>query len=445
MSLDTDQSAGEVLTRVEQLIVTLREAERGPGPLLVGLEHEKLLFPQGSVLPVAYEGPAGVRAVLEAFARHGYSEFREGPGLPPIAMVRGVETISLEPGGQLELSGSPFRSAREAHQENLRHLEDLKIVVGALGLRVVALGYRPFVGLDEMPWMPKTRYQVMRETLVSRGRLARAMMLMTATGQVSLDWRDEADCVKKVVASARISPLLVALFANSPIANGAVTGYQSWRSRVWNEVDPARCGYPQAMLDGSFSYRAYVEWAMDAPMLFLRRHGQYINPMATFRQLLEGGWEGERLTMSDWTDHLSTLFPEVRLKKIIEIRSADGNDPAMTGALAALMRGLLYEPTALDEVSRVVPPLSPRAHLELHAAAQVSGLAARLGAGTLADHARELVGVARRGLERLDPLDVPLLEPLEEIARSGRSRATGVLERFEAEKDPAAFLGAFEI
>lgn len=445
MSLDTNQSAGDVLTQLDQLVATLREAERGPGPLLIGLEHEKLLFPRGTTRPVAYEGASSVRALLEAFERRGYLAFREGPGLPPIAMVKGVQTISLEPGGQLELSGSPFGTAREAHQENLDHLVELKALAEPLGLQAVALGYRPFVGLDEMPWMPKSRYQLMRETLVSRGRLARAMMLMTATGQVSLDWRDEADCAKKVIASARIAPILVALFANSPIANGELTGYQSWRSRVWNEVDPARCGYPPAMLDGSFSYRAYVEWVVDAPMLFLRRDGRYLDPRATFRQLMERGWEGQPLTMSDWSDHLSTMFPEVRLKKIIEIRSADANDAAMTGALAALMRALLYEPSALADVSQVLPPLSPSAHLELHASAQRSGLQARLGAGTLADYAVELVALARRSLLRLDPLDAPLLEPLREIAHSGRARAVDVAAQFEAEKEPAAFLRRFEL
>lgn len=445
MSLDTDQSAGEALTRVDQLVMTLREAERRSGPLLIGLEHEKLLFPRGTSQPVAYEGPSGIQRLLEAFKVHGYTEHREAPGLPPIAMVRGSETISLEPGGQLELSGSPFQTAREAHAENLRHLSDLRAIAGRLGVEVVALGYRPFVTLDEMPWMPKTRYRVMQTTLVGRGRLARAMMLMTATGQVSLDWRDEADCVKKVVASARIAPLLVALFANSPIAEGRVTGYQSYRSRVWNEVDAARCGYPVSMLDGSFSYRAYVEWAIDAPVLFLRRNGQYLDPRATFRQLLERGHEGRPLTMSDWVDHLSTLFPEVRLKRIIEIRSADANTPALTASLAALMRGLLYVPEVLDAASRLMPSLTPSEHLEVHGAAQRLGLGARLGRGSLADYALELVRLARAGLERIDPLDAPLLDPLEAIARAGRAPAVDVLARFEAMKDPLAFLEGFRL
>lgn len=443
MSLDAKQTVSEPIGSVAELVDGMRAGEHPEGPLLLGLEHERLLFPADAATPVPYEGPAGVGALLEGFRRFGFSEFREGPGLPIIAMQRGVETISLEPGGQLELSGTPFVTAREAHAENVRHAAELVQVARELGLRAVTLGYRPFTTLAEMPWMPKTRYRVMRETLGRRGRLAFDMMLMTATGQVSLDWRDEADCVRKVTGAVRVSPLLVALFANSPLAQGQPTGYQSWRSRVWSEVDPARCGYPAAMLDGSFSYQAYVDWALDAPLLFLRRDGQYLAPKLTFREFLARGHEGRPATHADWTDHLSTLFPEVRLKRVIEIRAADGNGLALTGALAALMRGLLYDRAALEGATRLLPPLSPREHLELHAAAQMQGLGARLGAGTLADYGAELVELAAAGLGRLGDDDVSLLEPLREVARSRRAPAVAVLEAFERQADPARFLDGF--
>lgn len=443
MSLDAKQTVSEPIGSVNELVDTLRAGEHREGPLLLGLEHERLIFPADGATPVPYEGPSGIGALLEGFRPLGFTEYREAPELPVIAMQRGIETVSLEPGGQLELSGSPFPTAREAHAENVRHAAELRRITDALGLRAVTLGYRPFTTLAEMPWMPKTRYRVMRETLGRRGRLAFDMMLMTATGQVSLDWRDEADCVRKVTASVRVSPLLVALFANSPIAQGQPTGYLSWRSRVWNEVDPARCGYPEAMLDGSFSYQAYVEWALDAPLLFLRRDGQYLAPKLTFREFLARGYEGRPATHADWTDHLSTLFPEVRLKKVIEIRAADGNGLAMTGALAALMRGLLYDRTALEGASELLPPLAPREHLELHAAAQMQGLHARLGAGTLADYAGELVELAAQGLGRLGDDDVALLDPLREVARQRRSPAEVVLEAFERQPDPARFLDGF--
>lgn len=446
MSLDTAQTESPPVTQVDQLVETFRASERpGASPLLLGLEHEKLLFPQHGAGPVAYEGASGINAVLEGFRGLGFEAYREGPGLPVIAMTRGAETVSLEPGGQVELSGRPWHTAREAHAENQEHLRLLTSIARGLGLRVVTLGYRPFTELSDMPWMPKTRYRTMRQTLCTRGPLATDMMLMTATGQVSLDWRDEADCVRKTVLSARISPLLVALYANSPVRAGRPTGFVSYRSRVWNEVDPARCGYPTAMLDGSFSYRAYVDWALDAPLLFLRREGEYLAPKVTFRALLDHGWQGQPVTLSDWNDHLSTLFPEVRLKKIIEIRAADCVDAAMTGALAALMRGLLYDETALDEASRLLPKLTPAAHVELHHLAQREGLEASYGTGTLAHLAAELVEIARRGLLRLDAADAPLLEPLRELSAGGRSLARGVLERFEQGLTPAAFLDAYEV
>ncbi len=443
MSLDAKQTAAEPIGSVGELVDTLRAAERPEGPLLLGLEHERLMFPAAAATAVPYEGAHGIGALLEGFRSFGFTEFREAPDAPVIAMQRGVETLSLEPGGQLELSGSPWPTAREAHAENVRHAAELRQVAAAFGLRAATLGYRPFGTLAEMPWMPKSRYRVMRETLGTRGRLAFDMMLMTATGQVSLDWRDEADCVRKVTASVRVSPLLVALFANSPLAQGQPTGYLSWRSRVWSEVDPARCGYPHAMLDGSFSYAAYVEWALDAPLLFLRRDGQYLGPKLTFREFLARGYDGRPATHADWTDHLSTLFPEVRLKKVIEIRAADGVSVALTGALVALMRGLLYDRTALEAATELLPPRSPREHLELHAAAQLQGLQARLGAGTLADFAGELVELAAAGLARLGDDDVALLEPLREVARRRRSPAQDVLEAFEREADPSRFVDHF--
>ncbi len=445
MSLDSKQTEDRPISALSELVEFFRSAEQPSRDGMVGLEHEKLMMPQGGSSAVPYEGPNGIGALMTGFGKLGWQEFRERDGAPVIAMQRGHETLSLEPGGQFELSGSPFLTAREAHAENINHLSELRQVAGSLGLRAVALGYRPFQSLAQMPWMPKSRYQMMRDSLGARGAKAHNMMLMTATGQVSLDWRDEADCAQKVMVSARISPLLVALYANSPIVEGALTGYQSFRSAVWNEVDPARCGYPQPMLDGTFSYARYAEWAMAAPLLFLRRNGQYLRPAISFGQLLREGYGGKPAQHSDWVDHLSTLFPEVRIKKVLEIRAADCNDAAMTGALAALMRGLLYDPAALDEASNLLPLVSPVEHRALHAAAQKEGLAAKLGAGTLADYARDLLGIAARGLTRIDPLDVPLLSPLVEVAESGQSPAVRVRQLFETERDPATFLSHFEL
>ncbi len=221
MSLDLKRAVAQPIASVDSLVEVFRSAEKSQAQHRLGLEHEKFIYPKVAPQPVPYEGPAGIGALLEKMgAVGGYELFRETPESPVIALQRGMETVSLEPGGQLELSGSPFFTAREAQAENLRHLAEAKAAAEALGLRLVALGYRPYTSTAEMPWMPKTRYKVMRRTLPERGRLALNMMLMTSTGQASFDWADEADCVRKTVLVARLAPLMVALYANSPIVEG---------------------------------------------------------------------------------------------------------------------------------------------------------------------------------------------------------------------------------
>ncbi len=440
MSLDSKQTEDRPLTSHAQLLAYFESPQNIASQSLIGLEHEKFIYPVGGSAAVPYEGASGIGALMQSFAKNGYEEYREAPGLPVIAMTKGKAALSLEPGGQFELSGSPFQTAREAHAENVEHLAQLKANAAALGLRVVTLGYRPFDSIPQMPWMPKTRYRMMRESLGARGKLAHAMMLMTATGQVSLDWEDEADCARKVMASARLSPVLVALYANSPLVEGKPSGYLSYRSHVWSDVDNARCGYLPSMLDGSFSYAAYVEWALDAPLLFLRRNGNYLSPKLNFRQLMKEGFEGTPARFGDWVDHLSTLFPEVRIKKVLEIRAADCVDAAMTGALAALMRGLLYDATALGELETALPKLRLPAHLQLHGLAQREGLAGKHAGRSLGALATEVVEIAQRGLMRLDPADAPLLQPLADVAKSGKSPAHRVLE---APRGPVALLDAF--
>jgi glutamate--cysteine ligase len=321
----------------------------------------------------------------------------------------------------------------------------LSEAAGTLGLMPVALGYRPWGTTADVPWMPKKRYQVMRQTLPVRGKLALDMMLMTCTGQVSLDWSSEADCARKVTATARLTPLLVALFANSPLVQGKPSGWMSYRSHVWSDVDPTRCGYFARMLDGTFDYRAYVDWALQAPLLFVRRNGSYATPAMTFGELLRNGFEGKPARLSDWTDHLSTLFPEVRIKKVMEVRGADSVSLEQTAALVALWRGLLYDESSLDAALGLVPRLSFAEHLAFHEEAQRNGLRGKLQRTSLAALALEMVHLARVGLQHLDPEDAPLLEPLEARARSGRSPAEDVLDAFREETSPARFLSRFAL
>jgi glutamate--cysteine ligase len=440
MSLDRAPTDVRTLSSVQDLLETFRSAEKPRSDFQVGLEHERFVYPRGSSHPVPYEGPNGIGALLQALAAKGYKPFHDVPDGPTIALTQKRLTVSLEPGGQVELSGSPFRTAREAHAESLANASDVRAAAASLGLVAVCFGYRPWGTAAEMPWMPKARYAAMRETLGAKGRLARDMMQMTCTTQASFDWQDEADCARKVTLAARLAPVLVALYANSPLVDGRPIGWQSYRSRVWNEVDPKRCGYFPALLDGRFSYRAYVDWALEAPLLFLRRNGHYLKPDLTFRELLANGFDGAPALASDWTDHLSTLFPEVRIKSVLEVRSADGGSVATAGAMAALWRGLLYDTQALEDASRIVPGLSFTEHLAFHAEAQKYGMHGKLQKTPISALAKDMVRVAQEGLGRLDPLDVSLLEPLEEAARTARSPADALLAAHAEDPNPAKLL-----
>jgi glutamate--cysteine ligase len=446
MSLDRAPTQDEAVTSVSALVEIFRTAERPRAEHRVGLEHEKFLYPlEDPATPVPYEGPRGIRALLGLLESRGYTPFRDAPDTPPIALTKGEHTLSLEPGGQFELSGSPARTAREVHAENVAHARMLTEAARELGLQPVTLGYRPWGTPADIPWMPKKRYQVMRQTLPVRGKLALDMMLMTCTGQVSLDWSSEADCARKVTATARLTPLLVALFANSPLVQGKPSGWMSYRSHVWSDVDPTRCGYFPRMLDGTFDYRAYVDWALDAPLLFLRRNGGYVTPAMTFGELLQGGFEGEPARRSDWTDHLSTLFPEVRIKRVMEVRGADSVSLEQTAGLVALWRGLLYHDASLDAALGLVPRLSFAEHLAFHEEAQRNGLKGKLRRRSLGSMALEMVRLARLGLTHLDPDDIPLLEPLEARALSGRSPAEDVLDAAKEETSPARLLARFAL
>jgi glutamate--cysteine ligase len=446
MSLDRAPTQDEAVTSVSALVDDFRTAERPRGDHRVGLEHEKFLYPlEDPATPVPYEGPRGIGALLGLLESRGYTPFRDAPDAPPIALTEGEHTLSLEPGGQFELSGTPARTARAVNAENVAHARMLTDAARELGLQPVTLGYRPWGTPADIPWVPKKRYQVMRQTLPVRGKLALNMMLMTCTGQVSLDWSSEADCARKVTATARLTPLLVALFANSPLVQGKPSGWMSYRSHVWSDVDPTRCGYFPRMLDGTFDYRAYVDWALRAPLLFLRRNGDYVTPQMTFGELLENGFEGEPARRSDWTDHLSTLFPEVRIKRVMEVRGADSVSLEQTAGLVALWRGLLYDDASLDAALGLVPRLSFTEHLAYHEEAQRNGLKGKLRRTSLGSMALEMVRLARVGLMHLDPDDIPLLDPLEARARSGRSPAEDVLDAAKEETSPARLLARFAL
>lgn len=437
MSLDAPPHESRPVTGPDDLVAWLRAKERPRDRWMVGLEHEKILLRAGTLAPVPYEGEAGVAAVLRAFGRFGYEPFEEEGRI--IASQHQGLTVSIEPGGQLELSGRPFADIHAVAAELDRHIEKCRTIGEALGVEFLATGYRPWGVAAGVPWMPKKRYAVMRPFLAARGRLAEDMMAMTASAQASFDFSDEADMGEKLRVALAIQPAVTALLANSPIVGGRPCGWKSYRVAVWAETDPARCGLLDFPFEPGFEgapYRRYVEWALDVPMIFFRRGGAYLDPGGrTFRAFLAEGIAGERPTIADWEDHLTTLFPEARVKGVVEVRGADACGAELTKAFVALWKGILYDrearAAALDTVKRFSSS-ERRAFLE---AAGREGLAGRAPDGrAIADIARTIIEAAASGLRRQHCCgergedERIWLEPLRAGAASRRSPADEALE-----------------
>jgi len=450
MSLDARKAESPPVRGEADLIAWFRERERPRDAWKVGLEHEKVLLRAGTLDPVPYEGEDGVAAVLRAFTRFGYEPFEEEGRI--IASQKKGLTVSIEPGGQIELSGRPFADVHVIAAELDRHIEKCREIGQRTGVEFLATGYRPWGTPRTSPWMPKNRYAVMRPFLAARGRLAEDMMAMTGSVQASFDYADEPDLADKVRVALAVQPAITALLANSAVVEGRPSGWKSYRTKVWLETDPARSGILPFAFEPEFArepYRAYAQWALDVPMIFLRRGGRYLDPRGrTFRAFLAEGLEGERATIADWEDHLTTLFPDVRVKSVVEVRGADGSGPELTKALAALWKGILYDREARAAAFEPVRGLSLADRRAFVVAAGREGLAGRLpdGRGVLSV-AREVVGAAAAGLcrqrccgDRGD--DERLwLAPLEERILSGRSPADEALEVHAREGDRA--LAAF--
>jgi len=430
----------EPITSVAQLADHLRRAAKPRAEFLVGIEQEKIpVRPDG--MPSPYDGPHGIAGLIAALRERGFAAIEEDGY--PIALERGEERITLEPGGQLELSGPALRTAAACREVLLGHVREVTELARPRGLRFIAGGFRPFGAIDDVPWLPKRRYAVMREYLPKRGRLAHEMMRRTATVQVNLDFADETDAVEKMRVALGASPVVTALFASSPISEGRPNGYKSYRAAVWLETDEDRCGVLPFAFAPGFGFAAYVDWALDVPMFFVVRDGEY-RPAGgmTFRRFMTEGWRGERATVHDFEIHLSTLFPEVRLKRTIEMRGADAAPLPFASGLAALWRGLLDDPAACAAAWSIVGPWPVAERLRLRAEVPKAGLGARVGGRSLAEVAVELVRIARDGLGRLPEGagDQPLLAPLADYAGRGRCPADDMLEDFRALGGDAARL-----
>jgi glutamate--cysteine ligase len=455
MSLDARTRASPPVRGIDDLSGWFAVRERPRDAWKVGLEHELVLVRKGTIDPVPYGGDGGVAAVLRGFGRFGFEPFEEAGGTIIAAQREGL-TISIEPGGQLELSGRPFADVHAAAEELRVHLEDHCAALGRdLGVELLATGYRPFGTPASNPWMPKERYRIMRPYLAAHGRLSEHMMAMTASAQASYDFSGPRDMAEKLRVALAVQPAIVALLANSPVVDGREVGWKSWRTAVWKETDPARGGllafaFAPGFLDDP--YRHYTDWALDIPMIFVRRHGDYLEPRgATFRDFWARGIEGERPTLGDWEDHLTTLFPEVRVKGVVEVRAADGCDRAHARALLAFWKGILYDAGARARAWAAVERYTVEERRALMDAAGKDGLQGRAADGrTLQELAREVLAAATEGLRRQRCCgpggedECKFLEPLRARAESGRCPADEALEAFRS-GGPRALLEKYSV
>jgi len=426
-----------------QLIDYLAEGCAPAHEFRLGVEQERFIYHGDDLRPAAYEGQRpGIRSLLEGMCRFGWEPVYED-GLV-IALRLGDRAITLEPGGQLELSGAPLESVHDTVLESRNHLRQLEELEDELGLQSLALGYQPKWPRSEIPWMPKQRYQIMRAHMPGRGSLGLEMMQCTAAIQLSLDYSSEADMVQKYRTALALQPLATALFANSPFVRGLDSGYLSYRNHVWSKTDADRCDAPEFVFEDDMGFERYTEYLLDSPMYFVIREGRYLDAGGVeFRKFLEGRLAilpGERPTMRDWVDHVSTVFPHVRLKRILEIRGADAGQPTnRAAALAALWTGLLYDPEALNSAWERARQWTPEERQALNAGVSSHGLNTPFRGETVRDLCLWMLDLSREGLQRRGRMNKQgqdescYLAPLQSVAQTGVTFAEQLLHRFENE------------
>jgi glutamate--cysteine ligase len=400
----------------------------------IGTEHEKFGFRRADTSPPPYE-PDGIRAMLAGIEALGWEEITDLGNL--IGLKRGGESVSLEPGGQFELSGAPLETLHETKAELDRHFAEVRQVGETLGLGFAPLGFHPTARRADMPFMPKSRYGIMRRYMQTVGSLGLDMMLRTCTVQVNLDFSDEADMRKKLRVGLLLQPVATALFANSPFTEGKPNGFLSARANVWTDTDPDRTGIPAVMLAPDFCFEKYVEWLLDVPMYFISRQGNLTDVAgSSFRAWLAGKLPvlAERTpNMGDFADHLTTVFPEVRLKRFLEMRGADAGTPEMMLAQSALWVGLLYDEAALEAAAKLVSRWPDQAFVDLRGTVPRQALGAPFAGGTLRDLARDVVRIAQDGLVARGHGEEVLLAPLQDIAAGAPTQAERWLARYHGE------------
>ncbi len=433
----------------QQLIDYIAAGSKPESEWRIGTEHEKFGFCIDSLKTVPYEGDRSIRAILEAMRDYGWDPIMEGDYI--IGLKKDGQSVTLEPGGQLELSGAMRRTLHETCAEVSSHLKLAKEVSDKLGIGFLGMGFNPNTARDDVPVMPKGRYVIMRNYMPKKGRLGLDMMLRTSTIQVNLDYADEADMVKKFRVSLALQPVATALFAASPFTEGKPNGFLSYRSHIWTDTDPDRCGILPFVFEDGMGFEAYVDHVLDVPMYFVYRDGEYIDVAGqSFRDFLKGelpGYPGHKPTMQDWEDHMSTLFPEVRLKKFLEVRGADGGTWNRICALPALWTGIFYDQASLDAAWDMVKDWSHEEHEYLRSHVPQKALSTPFRGGAVLDLAREMVALSSDGLKRrahvnsIGEDERIFLNPLTAIIESGKTVAEEMLEKYHRPVDQGGWGG----
>ncbi|UWQ75509.1 glutamate--cysteine ligase [Leisingera sp. M658] len=450
------QSGGGPIERHEQLAEYLADGCKPKEDWRIGTEHEKFGFCKDTLKPLPYEGERSILAVLTGLRDgHGWAPLTEGDNL--IGLTKDGANISLEPGGQLELSGAPLETIHETCDEVNAHLRDVKDIADKIGVGFIGLGAAPVWRHEDMPLMPKGRYKLMDGYMQKVGTMGTTMMRRTCTVQVNLDFESEADMVQKMRVALALQPVATALFANSPFLDGKPNGHKSWRARVWRDLDADRTGMLPFVFDKGFGFEAWVQYALDVPMYFVYRNGEYVNALGmSFRDFLKGelpALPGETPTLSDWADHLTTVFPEARVKKFIEMRGADGGPWRRLCALPAFWVGLTYDQSALDAAWDLVKGWDAETRDALRVAASEQGLQAKVGGIDMHELAREVVAISESGLKArqkpgaggLVPDETHFLNALKDSLDSGKVPADELLARYNGawEGDLSRIYGEF--
>ena len=437
---DTQEARGPIESKT-QLIETLSSGSKPKAKWRVGTEHEKFAFLTDTLAPVPYDGARSIRALLEGLRdRFGWSGIYENGNIIALTDPSGMGNVSLEPGGQFELSGAPLETIHDTCEEVHEHLVQVREIGDALGIGFLGLGASPTWTRDQTPVMPKGRYKIMAPYMDKVGRYGRDMMFRTCTVQVNLDFASEADMVKKLRVSLALQPIATALFANSPFLEGKPNGFLSFRSKVWTDTDNARSGMLPFAFEKGMGFERYVDYALDVPMYFVMRGGKFIDTAGeSFRKFLEGKLPqlpGEKPVVKDWADHITTIFPEVRLKNYLEMRGADSGPWRRLCALPALWTGLLYEDGPLDAAWDLVKDWTTADRQALRDAVPREGLKSMIRGRTVQDIAKDALRLARAGLESRNQhgckgkTEASFLDVLDETANTGKTAAENLLDLY---------------